>query len=291
MRFCRRVAWAATIVLLGALSSTAVGGASSTTVRVGSASGADGQAVTVRLEVLGVLDPGLGAFIVDVAYDSGVVSPVSCQGDPSKALDTIVCNTGYKPGSVRVGGYHMTDGLVGDTTLADVTFRLSGDKGVCSDLTIGIVELTDPSTAPLTSPRVENGSICIGDAVAATSTPALASQTTPAATSKPGQPGGTVAPNGGQSPAGTVAPGEAGQTPASSPATASTSRGGENGGATAKATPGSATGKGANNTQVGESGSGGGSSGWLIGIGVAIAAAVVVGAGVVAWRRRASPRV
>jgi hypothetical protein len=41
---------------------------------------------------------------------------------------------------------------------------------------------------------------------------------------------------------------------------------------------------------VGESGSGGGSKGWLIGIGAAIAAAVVAGAGVVAWRRRASPR-
>jgi hypothetical protein len=262
--------------LLGALSSTAVGGASSTTVRVGSASGADGQAVTVRLEVLGVLDPGLGAFIVDVAYDSGVVSPVSCQGDPSKALDTIVCNTGYKPGSVRVGGYHMTDGLVGDTTLADVTFRLSGDKGVCSDLTISIVELTDPSTAPLTSPRVENGSICIGDA---------ASESTPGSTPKT-----TLASNLGQ-PAGTVAPGEAGQTPAPSPAAASsTKRGSEEGGAAAKATPGAATAKGAGNTQAGESGSGGGSSGWLIGIGVAVAAAVVAGAGAVVWKRRASPR-
>jgi len=275
MKFMPRVAWAAIIVLFVALSSTAVGGASSTTVRIGSATGADGQEVTVRLEVLGVPDPGLGAFTVDVAFDPHVVSAVSCEGDPSNALDGVVCNPNYKEDSVRVGGYRMANGLTGDSALADIAFRLSGEKGDCSDLTVSIVELTDPSTAPLSSPRVENGSICIGAAAAATSTP--------------GQPGGTVVPGGGQSPAGTVAPGEAGQTPASSPAAASSTRqGSEEGGAAAKATPGAATGKGAGNTQAGESGSGGGSSGRLIGIGVAIAAAVVAGA--VVWKRRASPR-
>jgi len=289
MKFMPRVAWAAIIVLPVALSSTAVGGASDTTVRIGSTTGRSGEEVTARLEVLGVPEPGLGAFTIDVDFDAGVVSPVSCEGDPSNALDSVVCNPNYKEDSVRVGGYHMANGLTGDTPLADIAFRLSGEKGDCSDLTVSIVELTDPSTAPLSSPRVENGSICIGDA-ASESTPGSTPMTTPAA-SNPGQPAGTVAPSGGQSPAGTVAPGEAGQTPASSPATASTSQGGDNGATTAKATPGSATGKGANNTQVGESGSGGGSSGWLIGIGVAIAAAVVGGAGVVAWRRRASPRV
>jgi hypothetical protein len=269
--------------LLAALASTSIVGAADTVVRMGSTTGASGQEVTARLEVLGVPEPGLGAFTIDVGYNPDIVSPVSCEGDPAKALDSVVCNPGYKTGSVRVGGYRMADGLTGDTALADITFRLSGDEGDCSDLTVTIVELTDPSTAALSSPQVENGSICIDDAAAATS--------------RPGQSAGTTAPNGEQQPAGTVAPGETGgtlqpgQTPRSSPAAASsTTQASENGGATAKATPGSATGNSAGKPQAGESGSGGGSSRWLIAIGVTIGAVALAGIGAVVWRRRASPR-
>jgi hypothetical protein len=292
MRARPKAACGAIILLLAALSSTSAGHAAGATVHIGSVTGRPAQEVTARLEVLGVPAPGLGAFTIDIAYDADVVSPVSCQADPARALDNAVCNPTYKARVVRVVGFHMTDGLVGDTPLADVTFRLSGHEGDCSSLSISIVELTDPSAAVLTSVRIENGSICIGDAAAPLSTPAPGAQMTPEAASEPGQPGSADVTNGEQQPSGTSATAvtggtveggqPAGSTPALAAASASTAT--ANARATARATPGSA-----NRTQSDDGDSGGGNNRWLIIAGAVIATGAVAGTGAVIWKRRASP--
>lgn len=311
MRFWQTTACCTAFVLTATLFSTAAQAASGPTVRIGSATGDSGQEVTTRLEVLDVPDPGLGAFTIDIAYDKDVVEAVSCQGDPADSLDTIACNTDYEPDTVRVAGFRTTSGLTGDVALADVTFRLTGDEGECSDLTVSIVELTDPSATALSSPRTENGSICVGDADGGgsiSSTPSSQSKTTPSAqlnttpstTSKPGSTGRPPAfaeTNGTQQPEGTTAPGETGSaleddgTPSSSAtASSSTTQGSEEEGAPAEATRAAAGQSAKRQAQTAEDGSDGGSSAWLIAIGLIVAAVALAGAGAMVWKRRSARR-
>jgi len=110
------------------------GGASTTTVRIGSGEGSPGEQVTVRLEALGVPDPGLGAFTIDVTYEPNVASPVVCQKDPQGIFDTVLCNTSFGDNTVRVGGFRSSSGAAGGVALADVTFRLVGQEDACSRL-------------------------------------------------------------------------------------------------------------------------------------------------------------
>ena len=305
MRFWQKAAYLAAFVLAAALSSITAEGAAGPTVRIGSATGASGQEVTARLEVLDVPDPGLGAFTIDIAYDKDVVEAVSCQGDPADSLDNAVCNTEYKADSVRVAGFRMTSGLTGDVALADVTFRLTGDEGECSDLTLSIVELTDPNTTALSSPRTENGSICVGDASgnpddSVSSTPSAQLNTTPSTTLKPdstGRPPAFAETNGTQQPDGTAAPGETGSAledggtaSASATASSSTTQGSGEGGSPAEATRAAATQSAKKQAQAAEDDSDGGSSAWIIAIVVIVAAVALAGAGALVWKRRSARR-
>ncbi len=294
MRLWLKGAWAATVVLLGSLPSAAAS-APDTTVRIGALTGQSGDEMTARLELLGIPDPGLGAFTIDVAYDASVVSPVSCQGDPSNVLDNAVCNVAFKPGIVRVGGYKITEGLTGDAALADIVFRLSGHDGACTPLSLSVAELTDPNAAPLSS-REEEGSICIGSGVMVTSpTPAAESNTTPAATAKPGGPTESAPPNGAQTLA-TTAPGQtqgAGEPrrTAVSPSSSATVPSGTQGSATGtQSTPSVVVNNGnAGKPQASQGGSQG-RPGWLIPTGLVVAAGLAVGAlGALLVRRRARP--
>ena len=115
----------------------------------------DGQA-TVDVSSLGVGAPGLGAWSVDVQYDSAVISAESCTAEQGG-----VCNPDFADGVVRFTGA-SAGGLQGDTVLAGITFACltAGVTGltvvidVLADATIG-----DPQ---LLTPKIQNGTFaCI----------------------------------------------------------------------------------------------------------------------------------
>mgnify|MGYP005849740959 FL=1 len=159
---------AMTFVVIGVLLSTRCGLAQeTTTVRIDSGAAGVGGEVTVRLEVLNVPGPGLGAFTIDVSYDPAIVDPTSCAPDPSGLLDTELCNLNFErddsnPDKIRVSGFRMTAGATGSVALADITFQVIG-VGV-SNLTLNVSELADTSSANIPH-SVQNGSICSEDGV------------------------------------------------------------------------------------------------------------------------------
>ena len=129
---------------------------------------APGDQVTVELRsnVGGI---GLGAWTVDISYDSSAVSVVSCAPEQGG-----VCNPNYVAGSeVRITGA-SAGGVIGDKLLGTITFECESSEGesplglsieVFSDATIG-------SPQPITE-TVNEGSIECAEPDAATDTPVV----------------------------------------------------------------------------------------------------------------------
>jgi hypothetical protein len=195
------------------------------TIRVGSAEGASGDQITVRLEALGVPEPGLGVFNIDITYDPNVASPVACQKDPAGTIDAVVCNTAFSGNAVRVGGFQTSAGLTGTVALADITFRLVGKEGACGSLAPSAVEFADTEGRPIVPLDLVSGSLC----VKGTSGGSTPSGATPVGAAHPASPGATPGAGAGLPPAATSG-GAAG--------TASPSADQESTGAAAPGTPG-----------------------------------------------------
>jgi len=131
------------------------------TVTIGSGEVPPGGTITVPLEVRAVCEPGLGAYVIDVSYDSSIVDPVGCTPDPDGVIFSDDCNQDFAPGVVRCGGFNVTDGLIGQVALCDITFEGVGEICQTSPLTLDVIEL---SLTNLSEPSViiENGSIHVG---------------------------------------------------------------------------------------------------------------------------------
>ncbi len=115
---------------------------------------APGEEVTVDLGAHDVTDPGLGAWTVDIAYDSSVVSVSDCSPQQGG-----VCNPAFADEMIRVTGASAS-GLDCDTVLANITFECGDDEG-SSDLTLTVnvfadATIGDPQDIDAT---VSNGSI------------------------------------------------------------------------------------------------------------------------------------
>jgi hypothetical protein len=212
-------------------------GTGTATIRVGSAEGASGDQITVRLEALGVPEPGLGVFNIDITYDPNVASPVACQKDPAGTIDAVVCNTAFSGNAVRVGGFQTSAGLTGTVALADITFRLVGKEGACGSLAPSAVEFADTKERPIVPLDLVSGSLC----VKGTSGGSTPSGATPAVAAHPEGPSATPGAGAGLPPAAAMSatPGAAGESQAGGAAgTASPSADQESTGAAAPGTPG-----------------------------------------------------
>jgi hypothetical protein len=184
------------------------------TVRVTSAEGASGSVVSVRLEVLDVPEPGLGAFTIDIEYDAAVASPASCHENPDGVLDAAICNTAFSGNTVRVGGFRASSGASGSVPLASIDFRLVGQEDDCGSLVPKVIELTDTQALPITDLSLVSGSLCVRGEGAPAATPASQTEeprpttdadSTPRPGSSTGVPGASTVPPG----ASTVSPAEA----------------------------------------------------------------------------------
>jgi hypothetical protein len=134
---------------------TQVTGAASATIKVGSASAAVGTNAAVALQSLGVDQPGLGAWTIDVSYDAGVVSAVSC----SPGADGLsACNPDFDSNTVRVTGASI-DGLVGDSTLANISFHCNVVGSSALQVSVSVLADATISTPHAVDAVTINGSI------------------------------------------------------------------------------------------------------------------------------------
>jgi len=165
----RRKAWLGfglAIVVLVALGSwLLVGshlaqGSDTTTIQIGDGEGVPSTNVTVRLEALDIPGPGLGSYVIDVSYDSGVVEPVDCQEDPNGDIAMPSCNKDYAAGVVRCGGFQATAGLTGDVALCDITFHVIAEPEPCTDLLLTVDEFFNTDGVDILPRTLVDGKIC-----------------------------------------------------------------------------------------------------------------------------------
>ncbi len=120
-------------------------------IAVDSATVALGGEASVDAWALNVAGEGLGAWTVDVQYDSAVIFALSCTAEQGG-----FCNQNFADGVVRFTGASAA-GLLGDTKLAGITFACLTEG--MSDLTVVVVVLADATPGdpqPLT-PNTQNG--------------------------------------------------------------------------------------------------------------------------------------
>ena len=131
-----------------ALFSVAGVAAQTPAVSVGALTTSVGLEGTVALEAHDIGPPGLGAWTIDITYDSAVASAVSCAVEHGG-----ICNLGFGANTIRVTGISAF-GLAGDSLLATITFacvsvgmsELSLSLGVFADATPGAPTTIDAST-------------------------------------------------------------------------------------------------------------------------------------------------
>jgi hypothetical protein len=127
-----------------------------TKISVGSATVASGGSVTVALQAQAP-PPGIGAYTVDILFDSTVVSATGCSPHSSG-----MCNPSFAADTVRVTGASV-GGLAGSIRLASITFEAAGAAGTFSVLDIQVRELfgsdlTNLLPVPTNAGRIDIGS-------------------------------------------------------------------------------------------------------------------------------------
>lgn len=144
------------LALVVAFLATGQASAATGTLSIGSGTVSPGGQRQVALEALGVTNPGLGAWSIDISYDPAIVTPVAC--DPQSGS---VCNPNYGEDVVRVSGASGV-GREGDSTLALITFECGESEGT-SPLTIDAADLADGTLgapAPITPTIVDGSIVC-----------------------------------------------------------------------------------------------------------------------------------
>jgi hypothetical protein len=112
---------------------------------------------------------GLGAWEIDVKYDSSVLAVTACTSHASGA-----CNNDFSPGTVRSSGQSADANLTGSLTLAEITFQVPGPLSQCTPLDVQVTAFVDGDDVS-TSPATNDGQVCPSPATplpAPTPTPA-----------------------------------------------------------------------------------------------------------------------
>jgi hypothetical protein len=149
---------AGALLLAGGLLLIGQVSAASGTLSIGSGEAAPGDDVTVDLTA-DVGSPGLGAWTVDISYDSDVVSVADCEPEQGG-----VCNPDFGDGVVRITGASAS-GIDEAESLGAITFTCADDEG-STDLTLSVEVFAD---ATIGAPEdidetLENGTIDCAEA-------------------------------------------------------------------------------------------------------------------------------
>ena len=131
------------------------------TVSIGSLSMELGDAADVDLRALSIPAPGLGAWTIDIVYDSSVVSVLGCVSHFGS-----VCNPAFNAITIRNAGA-SAGGIEGNFTLADITFQCKSPGSSALTLTLVIfADATIGDPQPM-SANVVNGKVDCGSPVGA----------------------------------------------------------------------------------------------------------------------------
>jgi hypothetical protein len=161
-RMLRTAAGAGVLAIGAVLFFASLAAAQGPAVSASDASGAVGDEVTVDLSALDIEAPGLGAWSIDVTWDSAVVSLTAC--GTVADVGNQVCNPEFDDETARAAGATAT-GLEGDSDLLELTFECL-DEGT-SVIGIRLVTFADATVGgpePIAA-EVDNGSVtCAAEA-------------------------------------------------------------------------------------------------------------------------------
>lgn len=124
------------VMLVGGLMVAGQALAQEDEVSISSGSAAPGEEGDVVLEALGIGGEGLGAWTVDISYDTDVISAADCAPEQGG-----VCNPEFGDGVIRITGASAS-GLDGDTVLGTITFACE-DAEATSDLSLSVEVFAD----------------------------------------------------------------------------------------------------------------------------------------------------
>jgi hypothetical protein len=127
-------------------------------VSVSDGTAAPGEQGDVTVDLTAPGDPGLGAWTLDVSYDSSVITAVDCSPEQGG-----VCNEAFSDNEVRITGASAS-GIDEDTSLGSITFECGDAEGE-SDLTIAISVFADATIGDPQDlePSVSNGTFTCGE--------------------------------------------------------------------------------------------------------------------------------
>jgi|GEM_PF-5541803 len=124
---------------------TATPSPSGIVLRVGSREERGQQFIVVPLEIAGMHSgTNLGSLDVTILYDSTILTASTCT--PNSHFDLGICN--IEPGKVLLTAL-SSNGLTGDNTLAELTFKIKERADRSTTLRIEVDELTDKDSRPL----------------------------------------------------------------------------------------------------------------------------------------------
>ena len=133
----RMTAMAVVLVVTGWLAVAGPAEAGVSSLGIGSGTVSPGGTITIALSAT-TTSPGIGAYTVDVVYDSSLVEATGCTAPGGAcSVDAIA------PDTVRFAGALAT-GSSGELTLGSITFVAGPSEGTAS-LIVSIIKLTDPS--------------------------------------------------------------------------------------------------------------------------------------------------
>ena len=171
-----RFAAAAAIALIAGIAIISQVFAQMPTVVVSSATINPGASGTLNLTARDIGAPGLGAWEIGITYDASLVTATACAPQAGS-----VCNPNFASNRVQVVGANPA-GLVGTTSLANITFRCNGEG--TTELNVVIDVFSDATTGgprPI-NPGINAGRITCEDSVGLPAVPT----TQPRPTAAPG---------------------------------------------------------------------------------------------------------
>jgi len=158
------LATAAVLALVGGLMVAQVS-AQGPELNLSDGTAAPGDDATVELSAN--VPDGLGAWTVDISYDTDVATATDCEGEAGS-----VCNPEFAADTVRVTGASAT-GLDEETVLASITFTCE-DAEADTDLTIAISVFAD---ATIGDPQDISGDTTVSDGSVSCAEPVVAAPT------------------------------------------------------------------------------------------------------------------
>ncbi len=148
----------------------------SATLSVQAGTGVVGGIATVNIVASHMLEPGLGAWTVDMTFDPSRLSPTSVNQRGCTGYFGTVCSMHYSATQARFTGASAS-GLLGDITLGTAFFRCLGPGTTAVSLTTNVFADANPNSPQNIDVDINNGTVtCLEPA---TTVPPVATPTPP----------------------------------------------------------------------------------------------------------------